>query len=243
LHVAFETPAEHDTNVISVKSEDPAIRASDRHPSAAIYYRTSRQRLHGNANPHGHIESASPCKAQGTYEQTRVDEDNTSELPPSAESLTPTHQDSWAELRDPKHRPWPPDWSERIDKLLEEDNREEPSLSKWRKVLEKTRTKVRYFKNLTLRWLKKACPTLGCPVGIPAKLQPFIIDTGSQPPIKVPPRKYSPVDQAKIKEFIDEGLESGIISEWNRLGVPPSSSQRNTTVPHAFESIIEPSTR
>jgi len=32
-------------------------------------------------------------------------------------------------------------------------------------------------------------------------------------PDQDPPRKYSPADQEKIKEFIDEGLKSGVISE------------------------------
>jgi hypothetical protein len=97
--------------------------------------------------------------------------------------------------------------------LLKEDDREEPSLSKRGKVLENPRSKRRYFRTRVIRWLGKFGSSLGRPVGIPAKLQPFIIDTGSQPPIKIPPRKYSPADQVKIKEFVDEALASGIITE------------------------------
>jgi transposase InsO family protein len=123
-----------------------------------------------------------------------------------------TTQSPRARLRDPKHQPRPPDPFEKIDKLLEEDDREEPSLSKRGKKLE-GRNKIRHFRNVVLRWLKKFGRNLARPVGIPAKLQPFTIDTGSQPPIKIPPRKYSPSDQEKIKEFIDEGLKSGVISE------------------------------
>ena len=45
------------------------------------------------------------------------------------------------------------------------------------------------------------------------KLEPFNIDTGDHSPIKVNPCPHSPVDLAKIKEFIDENLKSGVISE------------------------------
>ena len=50
-------------------------------------------------------------------------------------------------------------------------------------------------------------------MGRPAKLEPFNIDTGDHAPIKINPRPYSPVDLAKIKEFIDENLKTGVISE------------------------------
>src|SRR5438552_3477298 len=50
-------------------------------------------------------------------------------------------------------------------------------------------------------------------MGRPAKLEPFNIDTGDHAPIKINPRPYSPVDLAKIKEFIDENIKNGVISE------------------------------
>ena len=50
-------------------------------------------------------------------------------------------------------------------------------------------------------------------MGCPSKLEPFSIDTGDHPPIKINPQAYSPVDLVKIKEFIDENLKNGVISE------------------------------
>ena len=64
-----------------------------------------------------------------------------------------------------------------------------------------------------LRWIKRHCPNLLRDIGRPANLEPFNIDTSDQPPIKINPRPYSPVDLAKIKEFIDENLKNGVISE------------------------------
>jgi len=63
------------------------------------------------------------------------------------------------------------------------------------------------------RWMKRHCPELLREIGRPAKLEPFNVDTGDHAPIKINPRPYSPVDLAKIKEFIDENLKSGVISE------------------------------
>ena len=63
------------------------------------------------------------------------------------------------------------------------------------------------------RWIKRHCPDLLREMGRPAKLEPFNIDTGDHAPIKINPRPYSPVDLAKIKEFIDENLKTGVISE------------------------------
>jgi hypothetical protein len=50
-------------------------------------------------------------------------------------------------------------------------------------------------------------------MGKPAKLEPFTIDTGDAAPIKLRPRPHSPLDLVKIKEFIDENLANGVISE------------------------------
>jgi hypothetical protein len=64
-----------------------------------------------------------------------------------------------------------------------------------------------------LRWIKRKCPDLLREMGRPANLEPFDIDIGDHPPIKVNPRPHSPLDLQKIKEFIDENLKNGIISE------------------------------
>jgi len=64
-----------------------------------------------------------------------------------------------------------------------------------------------------LRWIKHKCPELLREIGRPAKLEPFRIDTDHHPPIKINPRPYSPLDLIKIKEFIDENLKNGVISE------------------------------
>ena len=76
-----------------------------------------------------------------------------------------------------------------------------------------SRERLQHHKNTVLGWLRENCPNLLRPVGIPAKLQPFTIDTGPNPPIKIPQRKYSPADQDKINEFVKENLENGVISE------------------------------
>src|SRR5579859_3201012 len=63
------------------------------------------------------------------------------------------------------------------------------------------------------KWIKRHCSNLLRPVGTPANLEPFKIDTGDAEPIKVPGRPYSPLDLEKIKEFIDENIANGIIKE------------------------------
>src|ERR1700694_2633163 len=62
-------------------------------------------------------------------------------------------------------------------------------------------------------WIKRKCSNLTGPIGRPAKLEPFTIDTSDENPIKIRPRPHSPLDLAKIKDFIDENLKSGVISE------------------------------
>ena len=64
-----------------------------------------------------------------------------------------------------------------------------------------------------LRWMKRKCPELLREIGRPAKLEPFDIDTGDAKPINIRPRAHSPRDLEKIKEFIDENLKNGVISE------------------------------
>jgi hypothetical protein len=63
------------------------------------------------------------------------------------------------------------------------------------------------------RWIKRHCSDLLREIGCPAKLEPFHMYTDDRAPIKINPLPYSPVDLAKIKEFIDENLKSGVISE------------------------------
>ena len=63
------------------------------------------------------------------------------------------------------------------------------------------------------KWIERHCANLLRPIGKPAKLEPFVIDTGDAEPIKISPRPYSPVDLDKIKEFIDNGVKNGIIHE------------------------------
>jgi len=64
-----------------------------------------------------------------------------------------------------------------------------------------------------LRWIKRKCPDLLREIGRPSNLDPFEIDTGDAHPINIRPRAHSPKDLEKIKEFIDENLKSGVISE------------------------------
>src|SRR5579859_2482847 len=64
-----------------------------------------------------------------------------------------------------------------------------------------------------LDWIRKRHGNLLRTIGKPAKLEPFVIDTGDAEPIKISPRPYSPVDLEKIKEFIDNGVKNGIIRE------------------------------
>jgi hypothetical protein len=63
------------------------------------------------------------------------------------------------------------------------------------------------------KWITRHCDNLLRPVGKPAKLEPFPIDTGDAEPIKISPRPYPPADLEKIKEFIDNGVKNSIIRE------------------------------
>ena len=75
-----------------------------------------------------------------------------------------------------------------------------------RRQLEREREKM-------LKWITIHKKNLLRKIGEPAKLEPFIINTGDAEPIKISPRPYSPLDLEKIKEFIDEGIKNGIIQE------------------------------
>ena len=44
------------------------------------------------------------------------------------------------------------------------------------------------------------------------RLQPFKIDIGDKEPINIRPRPHSPLDQEKIRAFINENLKNGVIS-------------------------------
>ena len=63
------------------------------------------------------------------------------------------------------------------------------------------------------RWIQRHYPELLREIGRPAKFEPFRINTDDHAPIKINPRPYSPINLAKIKEFIDENLKIGVISE------------------------------
>ena len=75
-----------------------------------------------------------------------------------------------------------------------------------RRHLEREREKI-------MKWIGIHKKNLLRKIGEPAKLEPFVIDTGDAEPIKISPRPYSPLDLEKIKAFIDEGIKNGIIQE------------------------------
>ena len=75
-----------------------------------------------------------------------------------------------------------------------------------RRQLERGRQKI-------IKWIEIHKKNLLRKIGRPAKLEPFVIDTGDAQPIKISPRPYSPLDLEKIKEFIDDAIKKGIIQE------------------------------
>ncbi|HTS08815.1 MAG TPA: reverse transcriptase domain-containing protein [Candidatus Eisenbacteria bacterium] len=101
----------------------------------------------------------------------------------------------------------------RIKEMLEVDNAEDAKLFKRGKELVNPRTKLRYLRRLLNRWIEKKCRNLLRPIGILAKLAPFVINTQDHEPIKIPARRYSPADLVTIKAFVDENLKNGVISE------------------------------
>ena len=86
--------------------------------------------------------------------------------------------------------------------MEKEQKERDQELKKEQKLLRKLR-----------RWIERKCPDLLRPIGKPADLEPFDIDTGDHPPIKLRGRPYSPLDLKHIKEFIEENLRNGIIEE------------------------------
>ena len=82
-----------------------------------------------------------------------------------------------------------------------------------RQISRKERRQLEREKEKMIKWIKMHCEGLLRPIGKPAKLEPFVIDTGDAELIKIGPRPYSPMDLTKIKEFVDEGLLNGIIHE------------------------------
>ena len=96
--------------------------------------------------------------------------------------------------------------------MLEADNTD-AKLFKRGKELTDPHTKLRYLRRLVNRWIEKKCRNPLRPIGIPAKLAPFVINTQDHELIKIPARRYSPIDLATIKTFVDENLKNGVISE------------------------------
>jgi len=64
-----------------------------------------------------------------------------------------------------------------------------------------------------IKWIGMYKRNLLRGIGKPAKLDPFVINTGDAEPVKISPRPYSPLDLEKIKEFIDDAIKKGIIQE------------------------------
>src|SRR5579871_1263469 len=113
---------------------------------------------------------------------------------------------------------------------------------KIKKLVRKLSNFVENIKN----WIKRKCPKLLCPVGTPAKLPPFTINTGDKEPIRIRPRPHSPLDLAKIKEFLKENLKTDIISEsqspWSAplvLATKPDGSTRVCVDYRALNRITE----
>ena len=50
------------------------------------------------------------------------------------------------------------------------------------------------------------------PIGIPAKLAPFVINIQDHEPIKISAQCYSPTDPATIKTFVHENLKNSVMS-------------------------------
>jgi len=64
-----------------------------------------------------------------------------------------------------------------------------------------------------LKWIKDECADLLRPIGEPASLEEFDIDTADHEPIKIRGRPYSPRDLQIIKDFIDENIKNSVIEE------------------------------
>ena len=79
--------------------------------------------------------------------------------------------------------------------------------------LKKLAREVANFVSRITDWIRNSCPALLRKIGKPADLPPFAIDTGDKEPINIRPRPYSPLDLTKIKQFLDENLQNGVITE------------------------------
>jgi len=99
-----------------------------------------------------------------------------------------------------------------IKDMLEADDTDAKLFKRGKELID-PRMKLRYLRRLVNRWIEKKCRNLLRPIGIPAKLEPFVINTQDHKPIKIPARRYSPTDLATIKTFVDENLKNGVISE------------------------------
>ena len=118
----------------------------------------------------------------------------------------------------------------------EQDDEKAPLLSgksvtkgKAKKIARKISTWVTNMKS----WIQRRCPKLLRNIGTPAKLQPLTINTGDHEPIRIKPRHHSPLDLAKIKKFLDENIQNGVITEsqspWSApivLATKPDGSTR-----------------
>jgi len=100
-----------------------------------------------------------------------------------------------------------------IKDMLEADDMNDTKLFKRGNELIDPRMKLRYLRRLANRWIEKKCLNLLRPIGIPANITPFVINTQDHEPIKIPARRYSPTDLATIRTFVDENLKNGVISE------------------------------
>jgi transposase InsO family protein/uncharacterized protein (UPF0335 family) len=112
--------------------------------------------------------------------------------------------------------------------------------------IKKFARKVANFVSRITAWIKRSCPALLRKIGEPANLAPFTINTGDKEPINIRPRPYSPLDLAKIKDFLDENLKNGVIAEsqspWSApivLAKKPDGSTRVCVDYRALNRITE----
>jgi len=112
--------------------------------------------------------------------------------------------------------------------------------------LKKLARMVANFVSRITDWIRNSCPALLHKIGKPADLPPFAIDTGDKEPINIRPRPYSPLDLTKIKQFLDENLQNGVIEEsqspWSApivLAKKPDGSTRICVDYRALNRITE----
>lgn len=78
--------------------------------------------------------------------------------------------------------------------------------------IEKKDTWTEEGRERIVKYIRENCKDLLRPIGTPANLEEFKIDTGDHEPIRISPRPYSPLDHVKIHQFIDENLANGVLS-------------------------------